>query len=129
MRVCLFRHSRSRTRIAGAPDQDTTAPTDESILVSFFQRVRPFGGWGPIRAKAGLSPKKLNDPAEGVVLAAVNVLLSGVVILGVYLSPMYLVGHWHVRAVICLATALAAGIALYFTWYLHLPPADDAPKA
>ncbi len=102
-----------------------TRPTDESILVSFYQQVRPFGVWGPIRAQADLSPEELAAPAESATLAAANLVLSSAVILGVYLAPMYLVGHWFKQATICLAVAAAAAIALYFTWYLHLPPATD----
>ena len=100
-----------------------TRPTDESILLSFYRQVQPFGAWGPIRARSGLSPDELHDPAESAPLATVNLILSSAVILGVYLAPMYLVGHWLTEATICLAIATAAAIALYFTWYLHLPPA------
>ena len=38
-----------------------------------------------------------------------------------YLAPMYLVGHWHGYALICLGFAAAAVVALKFTWYDNLP--------
>jgi len=98
-----------------------TQPTEEAILISFYRTVRPFGAWGPIARKAGLAPGVLADPAESMTLAAVNVVLSGIAILGAYLAPMYLVGHWHVQAVFCAGAALAAGVVLYFTWYRTLP--------
>ncbi len=47
-----------------------------------------------------------------------------VAITGLYLFPMYLVGHWHQTAAICLGAGLAAVAALAFTWYRHLPAAD-----
>jgi hypothetical protein len=105
-----------------------TRPTDESILVGFFRSVRPFGLWGPIRSRCGLSSEELNDPAESPSLAVANLVLSSVVILGVYLAPMYLVGHWHTQALCCLGGALAAAVALYFTWYRNLPP-EEATKS
>jgi hypothetical protein len=52
----------------------------------------------------------------------VNVVLGGVAILGVYLFPMYLVGHWHGWAMVCLGVAALAAVALVFTWYRRLPP-------
>ena len=98
-----------------------TRPTEEAVLVSFFQTVRPFGVWRPIRDKSGLPSHELSDRSESLLLAAVNVILSSVVILGAYLAPMYFVGHWHAQALICFATASVAAVVLYFTWYRNLP--------
>ncbi len=67
-----------------------TRPTDEAILVSFYENIRPFGAWGPIRRKARLSAEQLESPAESMWLAVLNVVLASMAILGAYLSPMYL---------------------------------------
>jgi SSS family solute:Na+ symporter len=98
-----------------------TRPTDDAILTAFYKNVRPFGTWGSVRRRSGLSAQDLADPSESMALATVNVILGSVVVLGVYLFPMYLVGHWHARAMLCLGLALAAGVLLYFTWYRNLP--------
>ena len=98
-----------------------TRPTDRGILVGFYRTVRPFGLWGPIRDASGLAPEELDDPAESGLLTAINVLLAGAAILGIYLAPMYLVGHWHLRALAWLAVAVLAGSVLCFTWYRNLP--------
>ena len=103
-----------------------TRPTGQAILVEFYQSVRPFGAWGPIRAKADLTAGQLADKSEGLPLAALNVVLAGVAILGVYLGPMYLVGHWHLQAMICFALTAVAVVGLYFTWYRNLPAAEEA---
>jgi hypothetical protein len=67
------------------------------------------------------------DRAEGPMLVPVNLILSSLVILGCYLGPMYLVGHWHTKAAVLLAIAGVGGVLLYFTWYRFLPePGDDA---
>jgi SSS family solute:Na+ symporter len=101
-----------------------TRPTDQGVLASFYRHVRPFGLWGPIRSASGLRREELATPSEGMSLALVNVALGSVVILGVYLAPMYLVGHWHLSAAACLGAAIAAAVPLYFTWYRNLPPPE-----
>ena len=101
-----------------------TAPTDRATLVAFYRSVRPFGRWEPIRKRSGLSPEELADPAESAWLAGLNLVLAGLVILGAYLSPMYLVGHWHAGALAWLALAVAAAVPLFFTWYRNLPAAE-----
>ena len=40
---------------------------------------------------------------------------------GLYLFPMYLVGHWYGKALVWLSVALAAIVILSFTWYRYLP--------
>jgi hypothetical protein len=44
-----------------------------------------------------------------------------IAICGIYLFPMYLVGHWCVKSMICLGAAIFAVAALAFTWYPNLP--------
>ena len=102
-------------------------PTDEAVLTSFYRTVRPFGFWGPIRARSGLSNEQLAQRSESPALVVVNVLLAGTAILGGYLGPMYLVGHWHAEALWCFIAATAAGTALYFTWYRTLA-ADETDQ-
>jgi hypothetical protein len=106
-----------------------TRPTDHEILTKFFRTVRPFGLWGPIRAASGLTDEQLRAPAEGMGRALVNVVLAGTCILGCYLAPMYLVGHWYAQAAISLAIAAAASFLLYYCWYRHLPQAGPNRKA
>lgn len=96
-------------------------PVSESILVSFYKTVRPFGAWGPIQQKAGLNDRRRDTVAESPGRAALNTVLGIIAITGYYLFPMYLVGHWHVYSAICLTAALGATVLLYFTWYRTLP--------
>jgi hypothetical protein len=60
------------------------------------------------------------------VLAIVNTILGAAAILGVYLGPMYLVGHWHQDAALWFGVAATAMILLYFSWYRTLPPRQAA---
>lgn len=96
-------------------------PTDEAVLISFYENIRPFGAWAPIRRKTTLSPEQLRAVGEGPGRAIANVVIAAVGILAIYLFPMYLVGHWHMQAAICLGLAAATTVALWFTWYRHLP--------
>ena len=103
-----------------------TRPVAEKVLVSFYRTVRPFGAWGPVRRRADLSPEQLAAPSEKISWTILNVVLGMIAITGYYLFPMYLVGHWHVRAGLCLAVALPATAALAFTWYRRLPAAEGS---
>jgi len=107
-----------------------TQPTEEALLVAFYRQVRPFGFWGPIRRQAGLTAVEQNDPAESPALALLNTLLGAVAISAIYMAPMYLVGHWHREAAVCLGIAVAAIAVLYFTWYRTLPARQpsEAPR-
>ena len=98
-----------------------TRATDEAILVSFYKSVRPFGLWKPIAVKAGLSAKELTPSSESMSRTIVNVLLAMLAITGLYLFPMYLVGHWYLYSAIWLGLATVAVFALKYTWYRFLP--------
>jgi len=101
-----------------------TRPTGNAVLVPFYESVRPFGFWGPVRRNSRLPERVLKTRSERLPLAIVNVLLGMAAILGIYLGPMYLVGHWHAQAAACLAASAAAAVVLYFTWYRNLPEAE-----
>ncbi len=94
-------------------------PTDTSVLTRFYRTVRPFGRWGPIARESPSA--SVAEPGESCRLAVVNVLLGCVVILGSYLAPMYLVGHWYRYSLGWLAASLAAAVVMVFTWYRNLP--------
>jgi SSS family solute:Na+ symporter len=101
-----------------------TQPTDLDILVGFYKSVRPFGLWKPIVRKAELSAEELSIKSESVLRTVLNVVLAMLAITGLYLFPMYLVGHWYVDSMIWLLLAIAAILALKYTWYQFLPAAD-----
>jgi solute:Na+ symporter, SSS family len=99
-------------------------PTENAVLLEFYRVVRPFGWWQPVRDRVGLSTQDLDDPGESAGYAVLNVVLACFAIFGAYVSPMYLVGHWHWQALAWGAVAVAATIVLKFTWYDHLPKAE-----
>jgi len=99
-------------------------PVAGEVLIAFYRSIRPFGLWGPIRRQADLSPGELASKSENVPLTILNVILGMAAICGLYLFPMYLVGHWYVKSIIWFGAAVAAVAALAFTWYPNLPAGD-----
>lgn len=99
-----------------------TRPADPKVLADFYWTVRPFGFWKPVRDRGGETRARTCKEGSGEAVSR-TVLNTGIAIVGVsslYLFPMYLVGHWHLHAVLCLcALFLSAGV-LYFTWYREL---------
>lgn len=100
-----------------------TAPTHPDVLVDFFESVRPFGFWEPVRADADPQPPEQEDCTDSPRRIAWNTLVAIVGVYGLYLAPMYLVGHWYTKATLWAGASLVASVVLYFTWYRHLPPA------
>jgi Na+/proline symporter len=102
-----------------------TQSTDRDILLGFYKSVRPFGLWKPISEMAELSNEDLSSKTESMKRTILNVLLSMLAITGLYLFPMYLVGHWYFYSAIWLVLAVAAIIILKYTWYNYLPESDN----
>jgi len=104
-----------------------TRPVSRDVLTSFYRTVRPFGAWGAVRARANLTVDEAAAPSESIPFAVLNTGLGIVAISGMYLFPMYLVGHWHVTALLCFGAAALAAVTLYVTWYRRLPAAAPDP--
>jgi len=98
-----------------------TASTETETLHTFYRTVRPFGMWGPVRAGCGLSGRELADPAESPWRTVWNTLIACCGVTGMYLSPMYLVGHWYRQSGLWFGVFVCAAFVLYFTWYRRLP--------
>lgn len=99
-----------------------TPAVDRDILVRFYQSVRPFGYWKPI---AILSRVQSTSRSESMSLTFLNVVLGMIAITGLYLFPMYLVGHWYVRSVLWFIIAAIAIVILRYTWYRNLPSPNE----
>jgi len=101
-----------------------TKPVADRVLIDFYESIRPFGLWKPIRQKSRLSPDQLSAKSERLSIALLNITLGMLMITGLYLFPMYLVGHWYAYSIFWFALAAAAAIALKYTWYRNLPKTD-----
>ncbi|MHC4587430.1 MAG: sodium:solute symporter family transporter, partial [Planctomycetota bacterium] len=103
-------------------------PTDCDILVHFYKSIRPFGLWKPIAIKAELSTEELSSKSENLPRTILNVVLAMFAVTGMYLFPMYLVGHWYLYSVICLLLAVTAITVLKYTWYQYLPEDNSSAE-
>jgi len=99
----------------------TTPPVERNILTSFYRTIRPFGWWRPVRENSRLSLKELSKKSDNIWRTILNVMLGMLAIAGLYLFPMYLVGHLYAQSLLWFALAFAAIVVLAFTWYKNLP--------
>jgi len=84
--------------------------------------------WGPVRGACDLSERELADPAESPWRTVWNTSIACCGVTGMYLSPMYLIGHWYWRAGVWFGVFLCAVVVLYFTWYRWLPGDEMPPR-
>jgi Na+/proline symporter len=103
-----------------------TTPVDDATIVTFFRRVRPFGWWGPIRRRSGLTVATLYHGQDHPGLILTNVVLGMVALLASYLFPLYLIGHWFQWAWLSFAVCATACFVLYFTWYRRLEDENES---
>jgi hypothetical protein len=94
-----------------------TEPTDRATLIRFYSQVRPAGFWGPVAAAAASTA----TVAASFRRDALNVGLAIPWLIAMYLSPIYLVLHRFAEAGTALAAVILLSLALYLTWYKHLP--------
>ncbi len=97
-----------------------TRPVDKKLLKEFYLSIHPFGMWKPVREDSRLTSSERDNNAEKASRSVLNVVLGMIAIAAGYLFPMYLVGHWYGRSLLCLGFSLAAVIVLKYTWYRHL---------
>ncbi len=95
-----------------------TPPTERAVLVNFYQKVRPFGIWSAVKDGDEAANKGgfLADARDPVI----NTLTAVVGMTGLYIGPMYLVGHWRCEASVWLAVSAISAVVLYFRWYKKL---------
>lgn len=105
-----------------------TAPADEATLVDFYRRVQPAGVWGPVRERV-LSYDPGFRRETSVAREALNTVLALVAVTSLYIGALYLVLHAHRSALICFAIVSILCVALYFTWYKHLPIPEELPRS
>lgn len=105
-----------------------TKPTEMSVLVDFYKKIRPFGFWGPVRREAvrrGLVPKRdfmpLIDGLNGIFAMVFQVSLA-IITFAVFLKKWNQVIVWVIIEVI-------TTVVLYFTWYKNLPAREEQEKA
>jgi solute:Na+ symporter, SSS family len=93
-------------------------PTDESVLLEFYKRTRPFGYWKPIRRKlAAEKLQQINKENRRDILSTFFAVPWQIVL---FLTGMAVImKRWDEFAwLLILLVALSTG--LYFNWFRHL---------
>ncbi len=98
-----------------------TEQVSKERLIQFYVSVRPFGLWKNIRQQSGLSEKALSEKSENGWIAVLNVFIAMCAVSGLYLAPMFLVGHWYGKSILWFVIVLISVVILKFTWYDNLP--------
>ncbi|NOX65215.1 MAG: hypothetical protein GXO85_05295 [Chlorobi bacterium] len=102
-----------------------TEQVSKERLIDFYVTVRPFGLWKPIKQQSGLLLTELSEKGESGWIALLNVFLGISMITGLYLSPVFLVGHWYGKSMLWFIVLLISIVVLKFTWYDNLPKAEE----
>ncbi len=102
-----------------------TPPTNPRILEHFYRTTRPFGFWGPLKAKlepelrANVTKEHRND------MLALPFALGWQVTM--FLLPMLVIVNNLEGAAATGAIFLVCLGGMYIFWYRNLPPEDDGP--
>jgi Na+/proline symporter len=96
-----------------------TPPTEEKVLVDFYQTVQPAGLWRPVvRRVKMLNPEfKKEIPFSHDLL---NVVLGIPWLTSLWVATMYLVGRKFTAAAVSAGITVALSVILYLTWYRPL---------
>ena len=102
-----------------------TSPVNQSVLRKFYETVRPFGLWGPVKKNAAEITSRAEHLSECPWLTVFNTVVAVIVVSGLYIFPWYLVGHWYSQTFMWVGAVVGGMIVLYFTWYKNLPPSTS----
>lgn len=120
-----FMMTSAASLVGGMIGAYATEPTPPDVLDAFYRKLRPFGFWGPVRARMGASdPAVVQARTEGRE-ALLNAPLAMVWHLTIFLMAIHIVLHRWDRVTFLGGIALVVTGVLYVSWYKRLPP--DAP--
>jgi len=101
-----------------------TSSTPLTTLTGFYQRVRPFGFWGPVAAANGN-----NRQGREVRWVAANVAVGVVGLISCYLSVFFVLGHYFTRFAVTVGVFTVCVLMLYRTWYSRLRQHEPLAEA
>jgi Na+/proline symporter len=96
-----------------------TRPGEESELLSFYTRTRPWGWWKPIE-RAAVRQNPSFEPNRDFARDAFNVLIGIIWQTAFVALPIYVVIHYWKEAAICVGVIVATSAILKMTWYDRL---------
>ena len=97
-----------------------TPAEDDAVLMEFYRRVRPWGFWGPIKAKV-MAQYPTFTPNRDFGRDMFNVAIGIAWQVALVALPIYIVIRTNIPAIwYCLAVVGVASVILKFTWYDHM---------
>ncbi len=103
-------------------------PEDDEVLKRFYRTVRPWGFWGPIRAKVVAEDPNFR-PNEDFRRDMFNIVIGTIWQTTLVVLPICLVIRESKGIVGALVVLVVTSVVLKKSWYDHLPPADADTKA
>jgi len=100
-----------------------TKPEDDEVLKGFYKTVRPWGFWGPIRAKV-MAEDPTFQPNRDFGRDAFNIVVGTIWQTSLVVLPICLVIRQSRGIVISLIVVAVTSVVLKFSWYNHLPSKD-----
>jgi len=93
-------------------------PTEESVLLEFYRRTRPFGFWGPVRKKiAAETLTQINKENKRDILSTFLAVPWQIVL---FLSGMAVILKRWDELLWLGAMLVVLSVGLYFNWFRHL---------
>jgi SSS family solute:Na+ symporter len=93
-------------------------PTDENVLIEFYKRTRPFGFWGPVRAK--INPAKLSEINTENRRDIISTFFAVPWQVVLFLTGMaFILKRWDEFGILVIVLAFLS-LGLYFKWFRHL---------
>jgi len=93
-------------------------PTEESVLLEFYKRTRPFGFWGPVRKKiSGENMAEINKENRRDIISTFFAVPWQVVL---FLTGMAVILKRWDQFGFLLIILICLSVGLYFNWFRHL---------
>jgi hypothetical protein len=97
-----------------------TPPEEDEVLMDFYRKVRPWGFWGPIRAKV-MAQDPAFQPNPDFLRDMFNIVVGMVWQVALVALPIYIVLRTNIPAIwYCLAAIAVTSVILKFNWYDRL---------
>lgn len=98
---------------------------DDEVLKKFYRTVRPWGFWGPIRAKV-MAEDPSFQPNKDFGRDVFNIIIGTIWQTSLVVLPICLVIRESKGLIASLIVAAVTSLLLKKTWYDHLPPAEPS---
>lgn len=97
-----------------------TKPVEEDVLKQFYRQVRPWGFWGPVKAKVIAEDPSI-APNRNFKRDMFNVVVGVIWQTSLVILPIYIVLQESLAIAIVAGIALTSSVVLKLTWFNYLP--------